>query len=150
MNPLLLIDWFGLFYIGLILFASLAVAFLSYGYLKDRDEELEEYYLLLMTASLGAMIIAVSTHFVAFFLGLEIMTISLYGMVAYLPQNKLSLEAGIKYLVLAGTSAGFLLFGMALVYAELGTLDFVKMATMFAGEQGSGSQIGRASGRERV
>ena len=65
-----------------------------------------------------------ATHFVSFFLGLELLSVSLYALIAYSRTREESIEAGIKYLVLAATSAAFLLFGMALVYAELGTLAF--------------------------
>ena len=54
---------------------------------------------------------------------------SLYALVAYTRTREHSIEAAVKYLVLAAVSAAFLLFGMALVYAELGTMDFVRMAT---------------------
>ena len=65
-----------------------------------------------------------SNHFVSFFLGLEILSVSLYGLVAYLRTTRTALESGVKYLILAAASAAFLLFGMALIYADLGTMDF--------------------------
>ena len=58
---------------------------------------------------------------------------SLYALIAYTRTREHSIEAAVKYLVLAAVSAAFLLFGMALVYAERGTMDFVRMATMPAG-----------------
>ncbi|HZK67903.1 MAG TPA: NADH-quinone oxidoreductase subunit N [Chloroflexota bacterium] len=127
-TALLLMDNYALLYVALILLASLAVAMLSYGYLESYDGQKEEFYLLLILATLGSCVLAASSHFVSFFLGLEILSVSLYAMVAYRRGWDRSIEAGIKYLILAATSAAFLLFGMALVYAELGTMEFGRMA----------------------
>jgi len=51
-------------------------------------------------------------------------------LVAYPRANPASIEAGVKYLILAGASAAFLLFGMGLVYAELGTMEFAQIAAL--------------------
>ncbi|MCU7495430.1 MAG: NADH-quinone oxidoreductase subunit N [Ignavibacteria bacterium] len=126
-GALVIVDSYALFYWGLITLASLAVAILSYGYFSKMEEEKEEYYVLLLTATLGSLVLVVSRNFVSFFMGLEILSVSLYALVAYLPERKRSVEAGIKYLVLAAASSAFLLFGMALVYAESGTMDFLKL-----------------------
>jgi len=132
-TALLVMDPYALLYSGLILVAALAVAMFSYGYLERRRGRREEFYLLLLTATLGALVLAASDHFVSFFLGLEILSVSLYALVAYPRAAPISIEAGIKYLVLAGVSSAFLLFGMALVYADLGTLAFSRLAEAAAG-----------------
>jgi NADH-quinone oxidoreductase subunit N len=74
-----------------------------------------------------------SAHFVSFFLGLEVLSVSLYVLIAYPRRSARGVEAGIKYLILAAASAAFLLFGMALIYAELGTMEFAQMASGMAG-----------------
>jgi NADH-quinone oxidoreductase subunit N len=84
---------------------------------------------LLLLAVLGSMVMVASTHFVSLFLGIELLTVSLYGMIAYVRKDEHSLEAGLKYLVLAAASSAFLLFGIALVYAELGTMEFAAAAS---------------------
>ncbi len=131
-TPLLTIDHYAIFYTGLILAASLVVALLSYGYLDIQGGMPEEFYLLLILATLGSAILAASSHFVSFFLGLEVLSVSLYGMIAYIRRRETNIEAGIKYLILAATSAAILLFGMALIYAELGTMEFDRLAAMLA------------------
>jgi NADH-quinone oxidoreductase subunit N len=117
-------DGYARFYTGLILAATAAVTLLSVGYLEQVADQRDEYYVLLLLAALGSVVLASATHFVSFFLGLELLSVSLYALIAYSRTREQSIEAGIKYLVLAATSAAFLLFGMALVYAELGTLAF--------------------------
>jgi len=123
-TALLIIDRYSIFYTGLVLAASLAVALLSYGYLKKHSGDHEEFYLLLLMAVLGAAVVIASSHFASFFLGLEILSVSLYALIAYVKTSDRGTEAGIKYLVLAAVSASFLLFGIALIYAHLGTLSF--------------------------
>lgn len=125
---LLAVDDYTRVYSGLILAATAAVVLLSYDHLERGTEEREEYYILLLLAALGSLILVASVHFVPLFLGLELLSVSLYGLIAYQRTERAALEAGIKYLVLAATSAAFLLFGMALVYAETGTLAFAEMA----------------------
>lgn len=131
-TPLLIVDSYALFYTGLIVAAAFVVVLLAYGYLEKHETRAEEFYILLLTATLGSAVLASSSHFASLFLGLELLSVPLYVLIAYLQTRPLPLEAGVKYLVLAAASAAFLLFGMALVYAELGTLEFGRMAEMAA------------------
>lgn len=123
-EPLFIFDGFGTFNTGLILLTALAITMISYAYFEQREERKEEYYILLILATLGAVVLVISKHFVSLFLGLEILSVSLYSMIAYLRKRPRSDEAGIKYLILAAFSSAFLLFGMALVYATTGTMEF--------------------------
>ncbi len=132
-TSLLIIDNYSLFYFGLLIAADFAVAILAHEYLAKHDVDREELYILLLIATLGGAVLVASNHFASFFLGLEILSVSLYAMVSYLHLRRQPLEAAIKYLVLAAASAAFLLFGMALVYADLGTMKFGRMAQAIAG-----------------
>lgn len=123
-TPLFIIDDYALFYIGLIISASFAVTLLSYNYLEKFTGNKEEFFMLLFLAELGACVLVVSSNFVSLFMGLEVLSVSLYVLISYFHTFKNSVEAGIKYLVLAAGSSAFLLFGMALVYAALGTMSF--------------------------
>ena len=132
-TSLLLVDPFALFYMGLIIASALVVAALSYEYLKNRNEHREELYVLLLIATSGCAVLAASTHFVSFLLGLEILSVSLYALIAYLKDRNQALEAGIKYLILASASAAFLVFGMALIYADVGTMEFSRIREISVG-----------------
>ena len=131
-TPLLILDHYGLFYTGLTFFASFAVAALSYSYLEIHEGHREEFYLLLLLATLGCAVLTASTHFASLFLGVEILSVSLYALIAYLRHSDRSIEAGVKYLILAAVSSAFILFGMALVYAEIGSMDFTHIAARAA------------------
>jgi NADH-quinone oxidoreductase subunit N len=120
----LIVDNYSLFFIGLLIAASFTISLLSHSSLKNYKGNREEYYILLIIATLGSSVLVCSYNFISFFLGLEILSVSLYILIAYTRESSKSLEAGIKYLILAAASSAFLLFGMALLYAEYGTMNF--------------------------
>jgi NADH-quinone oxidoreductase subunit N len=127
LGSVLLVDRYALYYIALIIASAAVVAVLSYSYFQGREGRHEELYLLLLIATFGCTVLVASSHFAAFLLGLEILSVSLYAMIAYAKDRKLALEAGIKYLILASASSAFLLFGMALIYAATGTMEFSRI-----------------------
>ncbi len=132
-TDLLVVDRYALFFTGLLVAATFVIALFSYRYFECREVRAEEFYVLLLVAVAGAVVLVTASHFASFFLGLELLSVSLYALNAYLHKRRLSLEAGLKYLVLAASSTAFLLFGMALVYAQLGTMSFARMASLFEG-----------------
>jgi NADH-quinone oxidoreductase subunit N len=119
---LLHVDDFSLYFTGLLAVVALVVVAISHGYLQRSERKVGDFYTLLTLATLGGAILVASAHFASFFLGLEILTVSLYGLIAYPRRRPQATEAAFKYLVLAGTTSAFLLFGMALVYAVSGTM----------------------------
>jgi NADH-quinone oxidoreductase subunit N len=123
-TPLLHIENYSCFYMALILIAALATTALSHGYMKGYGGNREELYLLLLLSTLGGLVLVASCHFASFFIGLELLSVPMYGMAAYLVKERRSLEAGIKYLVLSAVASAFIVFGMALIYSQSGTLVF--------------------------
>jgi NADH-quinone oxidoreductase subunit N len=123
-EPLFIIDGYSMFFLGIIIISALLVTLLSYDYIKQLDGVKEEYYIIIFTSTLGASLLAVANHFVLFFLGIETLSISLYILIAFQRSKSNSIEAGIKYLILASVSSAFLLFGMALTYTAFGTMQF--------------------------
>jgi NADH-quinone oxidoreductase subunit N len=128
-EPLFIIDLYSLFFLGIIIFSALLVTFLSYDYIKQLEGVREEYYIILFTSTLGASLLAVANHFILFFLGFETLSISLYILIAFQKSKDTSIEAGIKYLMLASVSSAFLLFGMAMIYTAFGTMQFNGIAS---------------------
>ena len=78
-----MLDRYALFYIGLIVAASMAFVLLSYGYFERCEGDHDELYILLLVATLGSTVLVASSHFVSLFLGLELLSVALYGMIAY-------------------------------------------------------------------
>lgn len=127
-TPLLLVDGYSLFFYVVVLIIAAFIAVFSYPYLYLLHDEVEEFYLLLTVATVGAMVLVSSNHFISAFLGIETLSIALYAMVAYPLHSKdaakYPLEAGIKYLVLSAVATAVLLFGIALLYSQTGSLGF--------------------------
>lgn len=139
-TPLLVVDGYSVFYMTLLILAALGVTAISHGYLAARGRSVpnDEYYVLLLLATLGAATTVASAHFAAFFLGLETLSIALLGLIAYPHRAERPVEASVKYLVLSGVASAFLLFGIALVYAQTGTLAFAAMTAPGATPVGAG------------
>ncbi len=133
---LLIMDDYALFFIGLLIVTAGLVVLLSHGYLRRTERESAEYYVLILLATLGAGTLVSSSHFASFFLGLEVLSVALYGLIAYPAGRAVAVEAGLKYLVLAATTSAFLVFGMALVYAVSGTLSLGGLASFGAAVSG--------------
>jgi NADH-quinone oxidoreductase subunit N len=136
-DPLFIIDSFSLFFLGIIIISALLVATLSFDYIKQLQGVREEYYIVLFTSTLGAGLLTVANHFILLFLGIETLSISLYILIAFQRSKSNSIEAGIKYLILASVSSAFLLFGMALIYTAFGTMQFTAIISLLA----SGDQL---------
>lgn len=146
-TPLLLVDNYALMYMALILVATLACMTLCHAYLGDKvgkpgyPGNREEIYLLFLLATAGGQVLVSAQHLASLFIGLELLSVPVYGMVAYAFFNKRSLEAGIKYMVLSAAGSAFLLFGMALLYAESGSLSFVSLGNTLSGTGAPGTLV---------
>src|SRR5699024_8999584 len=136
-TKMFVVDGFGLFFTGLILVAALFITIFSYPYFAKENEKREEFYVLLLLATLGAITMTISDNFISFFLSLEVMSVALYALIAYLKKKKTSIEAGVKYLIMAAVSAGILLFGFALIYAQTGHMELDKIAAALPSGQHS-------------
>jgi NADH-quinone oxidoreductase subunit N len=134
-TPLFQVDAYARFFTALLLGTSLLVALLSVDYVRACSERAEEYYILLLLATLGATLLVAASHCASFFLGVELLSVSLYALIAFVRRREAAIEAGVKYLILAGFSSAFLLFGMALVYAQTGSLRFAEIALLLAAPQ---------------
>ncbi len=122
--PLFIVDGFGALFTGLIVFSIMVIGLFSFIYFEEKEENPKEYYILLFLGTLGSALLTISTHFISFFIGLELLSVSLYALIAYLRNRNNAVEAGVKYLVLAALTSAFLLFGMALIYMDTGSMDF--------------------------
>ena len=98
-----------------------------YHWLKTINEQKEEYYLLFLLTTLGGLIMVSSNHFASFFLGLELMSLSFVGLIAYCGHDQKAQEAGIKYLILSAIASAFILMGAALLYLQFGSLSFSEL-----------------------
>lgn len=132
-TPMFMVDGYATFYMGFVLITALACATLLHAYMDDFSKNKEEMYLLLVLSAAGGLVLACATNMASFFIGVELLSIPLYGMIAYTYTNRRSLEGGIKYMILSGVASAFLLFGMALIYAHVGSLSFKDLSAALGG-----------------
>ncbi|MDR2207931.1 MAG: NADH-quinone oxidoreductase subunit NuoN [Azoarcus sp.] len=109
----------------LMVYLSMMVALLyGRGYLADRKLDRHEYYLLALLTTLGMMVMITANHLLVLYIGLEMMSLALYALVAFDRDTTRSTEAGMKYFVLGALASGLVLYGMSMIYgATNGALE---------------------------
>ncbi|MCX8087538.1 MAG: NADH-quinone oxidoreductase subunit NuoN [Rhodocyclaceae bacterium] len=111
-------------FLKLLLYFSVIIAIIySRDYLAARGLDKGEYYLLVLYATLGMMVMISAAHFLTLYLGLELLSLSLYALVALDRDSSRATEAAMKYFVLGALASGLLLYGMSMVYGATGTLE---------------------------
>jgi NADH-quinone oxidoreductase subunit N len=116
-------------FLKLVIYFSMAIALLyGRGYLADRNIDKPEYYLLALLMTLGMMVMVTANHMLPMYIGLEMMSLALYTMVAFDRDSARATEAAMKYFVLGALASGLLLYGMSMVYGATGTLEFSAIA----------------------
>jgi NADH-quinone oxidoreductase subunit N len=108
---------------------NIAVLMYSTSYLKERDLFKGEYYVLAVFATLGMSVMVSAHHFLTLYLGLELMSLCLYAMVAMHRDSKVATEAAMKYFILGALASGMLLYGMSIIYGVTGNLAISAIAT---------------------
>jgi NADH-quinone oxidoreductase subunit N len=120
----------------LLAVGSVAVCFVySRRYLQDRGLFKGEYFVLALFALLGMMVMISANHFLVLYLGLELMSLSLYAMVALNRDSATSTEAAMKYFILGALASGLLLYGMSMIYGATGALQLDRIAIAIASGQ---------------
>ena len=120
---------------------TVAVVFVySTDYLQRRAILKGEYYVLGLFAALGAMVLISAGSLISLYLGLELMSLCLYAMVAFDRESGIAAESAIKYFVLGSMASGTLLYGMSIVYGVTGSLEIAAIAD--AAHNGLGGNIG--------
>jgi NADH-quinone oxidoreductase subunit N len=126
-------------------FLFVAVALLySRAYLENRDILRGEYYVLALTALLGIFVLVSANSLLTVYLGVELLALSLYAMVAFDRESGVAAEAAMKYFVLGAIASGTLLYGMSIVYGLTGTLDLGVIATRLDAPGSLGVVLGLA------
>ncbi|MBF0438780.1 MAG: NADH-quinone oxidoreductase subunit NuoN [Magnetococcales bacterium] len=122
-------DAFARFMKVLMFLATGLVLFMSQEFMRRNKFDGGEYQVLTLMALLGGLIMASAGDFIILYLGLELMSLSIYVLAAFRRDDKRSNEAGLKYFVLGSMASGFLLYGISLIYGTTGTTLFTGVAT---------------------
>src|SRR5512146_499180 len=129
-NGSILQDNFSLFFKGIFLVSSFLTILITDQYLQREECNQGEIYPLILLATAGMMLMAAGTDLMTIFLGLEVLSVSLYVLAGFNRANLKSNEAGLKYFLLGAFSTGFLLYGMALTYGATGTTRIAKIGAL--------------------
>ena len=131
------------FVLKLVGFLVVAVVLLySRSYLEERGILRGEYYVLALTALLGIFVLVSANNLLTVYLGVELLALSVYALVAFDRDSGISAEAAMKYFVLGAIASGALLYGMSLIYGLTGTLDLGEIAVRLSGPMSLGVILG--------
>ena len=119
--------YFNLIFLG----SALLSIVLSRGYLERMESQRGEFYILILFATTGMMLMAGALNLITVFLGIELMSVSLYVLAGFMRKKERSNESALKYFLLGAFATGFLLYGIALIYGSTGTTDLVAISRVF-------------------
>lgn len=131
-SGMFVVDNYSVFFSLIFLFSTAIVILMSDQYLKQEGVNYGEYYTLILFATVGMMLMAGGADLLTIFLGLEIMSISLYVLAGYRRDNMRSNEASLKYFLLGAFATGFLLYGIAMLYGATGTTNIKGIAVFLS------------------
>src|SRR3990170_4282479 len=139
-NGLWILDNYSRFFRLIFLLGTGLTILISVKYVKDEGINHGEYYSLILFATVGMMIMGGGADLITIFLGLELMSISLYVLAGYTRNRLTSNESSLKYFLLGSFATGFLLYGIALLYGATGTTN-LKGISGFISESNFGNPI---------
>ena len=123
-NESYIIDKFSIFMKVLTLLFCLFVLLTSKDYVKSNSINKIEYPIIILSSTLGMMLMISSYDLIIFYLGLELQSLSLYILASFKREHEKSTEAGLKYFVLSALASGLLLYGCSLIYGFTGSTNF--------------------------
>ena len=123
-HGLFVADGFSRYFKGLFILTAAVVIVMTREFHRHLPANAGAFYMLLFSALLGMLVLASVNDLLMLFLGLELLTFSLYIMAAYVKTDARSVEAGMKYLIMGSVSSGFLVYGIALLYGFAGSTGF--------------------------
>jgi len=131
-QSMVVLDDFALFFNGIFCVTAALVLMLSVGYIRRQGVEAGEYYVLVLFAALGMMLMASALDLLVVFLGLELMSLSLYVLAGFFRARPSGNESAMKYFLLGAFASGFFVYGIALLYGATGTTNLARLATVLA------------------
>jgi len=138
-NGMFVQDGLAIFFKRFFLVAAILVLFLAAEFSDRIAAGISEYYSLIVFALAGMLFAASANNFAMLFVSVELITVTFYVLTSFQRNRLVSLEAGVKYLILGALSSAFMVFGIALVWGTTGKLDFCELAAVAA--QFAGNKI---------
>ncbi len=135
-NETFAIDNYSLFFNFIFLLSTGLTILISHSYIKREEINYGEYYALLLFATIGMMLMASGADLLNIYIGLEVMSISIYILTGFKRSKLISNEASLKYFLLGAFATGFLLYGISIIYGTTGTISLKQIAGFIASKGG--------------
>ena len=135
-NGMLIIDGMAsILKLAIVISVAMVIVY-SRAYLAARKLFTGEFITLILFATLGMMVMVSANHFISLYLGLELLALSSYAMVALNRDSATSTEAAMKYFILGALASGLLLYGLSMIYGATGSLDVSRVAAIISASRG--------------
>jgi NADH-quinone oxidoreductase subunit N len=134
-HRMIILDNFSLFFKVFALVAAILTVWMSLGSNEIRQVHHGEYYTLLLTCTLGIFFMASASNLLTAYLSLELVSLTSYVLTGFLPHNRRSSEAALKYLIYGGVASGTMIYGMSWIYGMTGSLDYAAIQAALAQQQ---------------
>ncbi len=131
-HRMMILDNFSLFFKVFALVAAILTIWMSLGSKEIRQVHQGEYYTLLLTCALGMFFMASSSNLLTAYLSLELVSLTSYVLTGFLPHNRRSSEAALKYLIYGGVASGTMIYGMSWLFGMAGSLDYAAIQSALA------------------
>ena len=123
---MIVLDNFSLFFKVIALAATILAIWMSLGSNEIKQVHQGEYYTLLLTCALGMFFMASSSNLLMAYLSLELVSLTSYVLTGFLPHNRRSSEAALKYLIYGGVASGTMIYGMSWIFGMTGSFDYAR------------------------
>lgn len=134
-HRMIILDNFSLFFKVFALVAAILTIWMSLGSNEIRQVHQGEYYTLLLTCALGMFFMASSINLLTSYLSLELVSLTSYVLTGFLPHNRRSSEAALKYLIYGGVASGTMIYGMSWIFGMTGSLGYTAIQQVLAQNQ---------------
>jgi NADH-quinone oxidoreductase subunit N len=134
-HRMIILDNFSLFFKVFALMAAILTIWMSLGSNEIGQVHQGEYYTLLLTCALGMFFMASSSNLLTAYLSLELVSLTSYVLTGFLPHNRRSSEAALKYLIYGGVASGTMIYGMSWVFGMTGSLDYAAIQSAMTQSQ---------------
>ena len=131
-HRMIVLDRFSLFFKIFALAATILTIWMSLGNNEIKQVHQGEFYTLLLTCALGIFFMASSSNLLMAYLSLELVSLTSYVLTGFLPHNRRSSEAALKYLIYGGVASGTMIYGMSWIFGMAGSLDYAAIQTALA------------------
>lgn len=135
-NETFTIDNYSLFFNFIFLLSTGLTILISHSYIRREEINHGEYYALILFSTIGMMLMASGADLLSIYIGLEVMSVSIYILTGFKRSKLISNEASLKYFLLGAFATGFLLYGISLIYGSTGAINLKQIASFIAGRGG--------------